>query len=1136
VERPTFINQDPLPGGQPLRATGDDSSGVQVPDHRLLRRIGRGSYGEVWLAQNSMGTFRAVKIVYRHTFQVQRPFDREWMGIRRFEPISRSHEGFLDVLHVGVNENQGYFYYVMELGDDQGAGQTIDPKNYTPKTLASEITRSGSLPCQDCLQLGLALSQALAEMHKQGLVHRDVKPSNIVYVNGIPKLADIGLVAEVQEARSYVGTEGFIPPEGPGTPAADVYSLGKVLYEASTGKDRQDFPELPTLVDQRPDFANLLELNEVILQACKTDAAERYPSGWEMHADLLVLANGKSVKRLKLLERRFAQVRHVTGIAALALVVCAALFYNFYREWKTGSEARQRKIGTSIAYGTRAMDAGDLLGALPYFAETLQWIRGDSLEELDLRLRLGSTRAQCPRIVQMWFGEKQVDTIRLSSDEQKLLVVEWGGKARVYDVATAEPVSPPFGQEVFMWRSDLSPDGSRAVTAGDGGTACVWRVSDGAKLLTLPHPKTVRSACFSPDGSRVVTGCADSIARVWDATSGEFLFLMKGHRDVVLFAGYNRDGSQIVTTSQDGTARLWDARGGQSLNRVFGHPNWVGYADFSPDGKALVTACFDHRARLWDLTDGQRVPPDLVHADGVMSAVFSPDGRLILTAGLDQTAQLWSVADHQLLNPNPFLRHSDRVTHAVFDRTGHRVATACADGTVRLWDLAGCAVAPQPVKSPVSDDGTHFLGTQSNGLCVFETASGGEVSPIISPGQSLKATKLSRDGTYLLTISTNATGTSGSPAVAEVWRSVSGERVGPPVSIPDNTSGFDLSINGQKLMAYDEKSARVWNTITGVLLSEKQQEEDGIGSAAFSPSADLAATWGGGVVRVWNVSNSSDRFPALRHPFPVKHVEFSSDGGRLVICGAENSFDKCPAQVWNALTGKAVGLPLKHGDGIMHAAFSPDARRIVTASEDFTAAVWDARTGLRLTVPLKHGNTVMSASFSTDNRWVVTASADKTARVWSASSGDPLIPSLHHLDLVKRARFLPGNRHLVTSDGLGAFSAWPLEVEAKPMEDVVALAHLLSGGGVTGMERWPSLKKESLASIWRRLRTLYPADFSTAPTQVATWHEFEADEAYSQRQWAAVVFHLERLRSFRPGDARLLERLALAKKNAAEAN
>src|SRR5580658_2904327 len=89
-----------------------------IPDHELLKCIGQGSYGEVWLARNMMGQYRAVKIVYRESFRERRPFERELAGIRKFEPISRSHEGFIDVLHVGINEHEGYFYYVMELGDD----------------------------------------------------------------------------------------------------------------------------------------------------------------------------------------------------------------------------------------------------------------------------------------------------------------------------------------------------------------------------------------------------------------------------------------------------------------------------------------------------------------------------------------------------------------------------------------------------------------------------------------------------------------------------------------------------------------------------------------------------------------------------------------------------------------------------------------------------------------------------------------------------------------------------------------------------------------------------------------------------------------------------------------------------------
>src|ERR1051326_8344958 len=248
----------------------------QIPDHELLRRVGEGAYGEVWLARNVMGTYRAVKVVYRRSFSDDRPYEREFAGIKRFEPISRAHASQVDILHVGRNDKEGYFYYVMELADDanearsdgvmeawsdeQGqnrqrpvttlqhfsAPMLVEPSSYTPKTLRSELHRRGRLPFEECLDLALALTTALEHLHQNGLMHRDIKPANIIFVNSQPKLADIGLVTGVDATKSFVGTEGYIPPEGPTSPQADIYSLGKVLYEAATGRDRQDFPELPT--------------------------------------------------------------------------------------------------------------------------------------------------------------------------------------------------------------------------------------------------------------------------------------------------------------------------------------------------------------------------------------------------------------------------------------------------------------------------------------------------------------------------------------------------------------------------------------------------------------------------------------------------------------------------------------------------------------------------------------------------------------------------------------------------------------------------------------------------------------------------------------------------------------------------
>ena len=131
--------------------------------------------------------------------------------------------------------------------------------------------------------LGLHLATALEYLQSHGLIHRDIKPSNVIFVNGIPKLADVGLVTEIasQGRRlTYVGTEGYIPPEGPGTAAGDVYSLGKVLYEASMGRDRLQYPDLPTSVVEGTGRPELLRLNQVILKACEaTETALPVSSG-----------------------------------------------------------------------------------------------------------------------------------------------------------------------------------------------------------------------------------------------------------------------------------------------------------------------------------------------------------------------------------------------------------------------------------------------------------------------------------------------------------------------------------------------------------------------------------------------------------------------------------------------------------------------------------------------------------------------------------------------------------------------------------------------------------------------------------------------------------------------------------------
>ncbi len=248
-----------------------------IPDHEVLRKFGGGAYGEVWLARGVTGALRAVKVVYREDFDDERSFEREFEGILKFEPISRDHPGMVNILHVGRSpDGNAFYYYVMELGDDVAAGRDINPIEYEARTLRSDAKRAKGrrLETDFCVDVGLRLAEALRHLHDNGLAHRDVKPSNVIFVNGKAKLADIGLVA-ARGQRTFVGTEGFVPPEGPGSAQADVYSLGKVLYEIATGKDRLDFPELPDELPAGPERKRWLALNHIICDVCEPHLSKR---------------------------------------------------------------------------------------------------------------------------------------------------------------------------------------------------------------------------------------------------------------------------------------------------------------------------------------------------------------------------------------------------------------------------------------------------------------------------------------------------------------------------------------------------------------------------------------------------------------------------------------------------------------------------------------------------------------------------------------------------------------------------------------------------------------------------------------------------------------------------------------------
>ncbi len=301
----------------------------------------------------------------------------------------------------------------------------------------------------ECLRLGLALTTALEHLHRHGLVHRDIKPSNIVFVNGIPKLADIGLVALAEATMSFVGTEGYLPPEGPGTVQADLFSLGKVLYEISTGHDRQQFPELPTGITELPDRAALAEFNEVLLRACAPDVKQRYESAAEMHADLALLQSGKSVARMRArAPASFRPARRCRGhrIAALA----AGLYL-----W----QARQTKIVRELA--TENLTLAQRADANATLAQNNEATARERLYAADINLAHQALKTDNLRLA------RSLLRITFLSPANQTCGVSNGATSR--NNAGAKSCSACRATQIWLWVLALAPDARNVVVGGEKG-------------------------------------------------------------------------------------------------------------------------------------------------------------------------------------------------------------------------------------------------------------------------------------------------------------------------------------------------------------------------------------------------------------------------------------------------------------------------------------------------------------------------------------------------------------------------------------------------------------------------------------------------------------------------------------------
>ncbi|MBI2926689.1 MAG: serine/threonine protein kinase [Verrucomicrobia bacterium] len=996
------------PAARPLSDAAQPSTiasqpSAHVPDHELLRRIGGGSYGEVWLAKNAVGTLRAVKIVHRHTFEQEEHFEREFHGLQKFEPISRSHEGLVDILQIGRNDAAGYFYYVMELADDVGredgrTGRREDgphppraplpssrlpvfsspPETYTPKTLRSQLRRHGPFALAKCLSLGLKLALALEHLHTRGLVHRDLKPSNIIFVEGEPKLADIGLVTAIDEAHSLVGTVGYIPPEGPGTPRADIYSLGKVLYEAAFGKDRQEFPQLPADLSRRSDHAGLLELNEVIVKACENDPHQRYESAAALHADLALLRSGRSVKRLHLIEARLATVTKAAAVVAALLLIATALFLAARHQ----AQATARRLYVAdMNRALRAWESGNLVLA---------------------RELLDTHRQRQPEM--LGFEWRLIHRLCQESDAMRTFA---GHEAPVECVA-------------------LSPDGRLVVTGARDHRVKVWEADTGQLIRTLDsHQGIVHAVAFSHDGRLLASGGRDDVVRVWTVDSWQPRWVLRGHSDGVRSVVFAPDNQTLFSAGEDRTVRTWDLASGTERSELRIADDFkIEQMALSPNGDVVVTCGFSGKVRRWKLAPRARLPDLDLHTAHVVAVSFSPDGRLLASAGYDGTVQLWDMASESHFGQ---LGHGAPIRSLAFAPDGQTVATAARDSEIHLWDLrtrrevgtlrghrgeaSAVAFAPDGrTLASGSDDGTaklwrvglsgdwgarllhrglvnslafsadgQWLATADSAcdtLRLWDVQRGVELTNFAATAGAVWCVAVSPDG------KTVATGGVGQDTQLRLW-DITGQV--PTAVLGSHGAGIEFvafSPDGKlAATASRDETVKLWDVVKRRPITTLAGRFNMVRCVAFSPDGKhLAAASRDGNLRLWQVGSWGEPAVLKGHDGDVWCVAFSRDGRWLASGDAQKMI-----LLWDVKLRRSVGKLAGHAARITSLAFSPDGKTLASGSADSTVRLWNLRLREEVGTLNAHSGQVTSVAFSPDGSVLASASADGTVRLWRAA-------------------------------------------------------------------------------------------------------------------------------------------------------
>ena len=926
------------------------------------------------------------------------------------------HPGVVPVHEIG-NDEQGRQFFTMRLI----RGESLGVVNQHLRAKRGNWTQTR------VLEVIVKVCDTLAYAHSKGVIHRDLKPMNIMVGQfGETYVMDWGLAKVIGEQDfahgrsepnsvevttdtvsihhsglglsdatldgSVIGTPSYMPPEQASGKInaldrrSDIYSVGTMLYELLAnvkpyGDDKTIAPTQkilkavlagpPTPIAQlNPKVPS--ELVAICERAMERSQEDRYASMGEMAEDRRAYLENRVVRAHK--TGAFAEfrkwVRRNRG-AALA----SAVAFVFLLAGLSAVIGVQRWNNDKIAAEKDAKQAAFLK---EQEARQLAEERGRFVEGLLLASQSKEVLSQDKPTAAILLALESID--RISSHEANNVLLA------ALDQHSEERMLS--GHESRVTSAVYSPDGKSILTASDDHTAAIWDATSGQrKGLLVGHQNFVVAAAFNHDGQRAVTASYDSTGAIWDVGTGRRLHVLP-HDQPVLAVQFSLDGALVATAGFDNQAHIWDAESGALLRTLAGHSDYISSVSFSGDGKKLVTASADMTARIWIVDSGESIAVLEGHRQSLSTAQFSWDGQQVVTAGsvneqpTDGVAQLWDAETGEL---KAILDTGTAATSAAFASDGDWVAVGSGDGTVRIWDIRQQAFTKKLEGDPgwitrvsFSPDSRSLLAvTSSNSVITWDTQTGARQATMLGHSDSIGSAQFSPDGTRLVTASRDGS--------ARIWRT-DRRLVMPQFRHTDMVASAKLFQDRMVTLVGKQRVPHLWSIGDGRLVATLPHSQPVSFALGFSRDGDLLLTSAAdGHAYLWSAHNG-ELLRTLHNTGKVSTVVFAQDGQTVLLA----SLDENVVSKWNIKTGECELLQRIEFSGTTQQFPGPHGRYFVAIGEQFNLQLLDMDTG-ETKWEFEANEQLVNAQFSPDGKILRTVRLDDgLVELWQVATGKKL--------------------------------------------------------------------------------------------------------------------------------------------------